>query len=55
MQRTRAGHVLTGEEAEGRSPEVLAGEDELGWRTEDEGRPPDVLAGQESQEKNAMK
>ena len=45
-RRTRSG-VLAGEEAEGRPPEVLAGEDEVGRRAEDEGRPPDVLAGKD--------
>ena len=39
--------ILAGKCAEGRPPEVLAGEDEVGRRAEDEGRPPDVLSGKD--------
>ena len=43
------GRLLAGREAEGRPPEVLAGENEVSRRAENEGRPPDVLADEEAE------
>ena len=40
--------VLAGEEAEGQPLEVLASENEVGWRTEDKSQPLDVLTGEEA-------